>query len=103
MSAQPSKPPVRFHAAELLDDIVLRWAHHHALMSGGDGWAVIVSPRWRELAERYATWPDRFPTREDGTDLVMFKDGQEGITFCAKALPVDSELDEITDAWVIMP
>lgn len=100
MSAQP----IRYHFAEMLDDMLLLWAHHQAMTHGGDGWTIIVSPRWRELAERYALRPDRFELREEaGDDTIMFRRGQEGITFCAKALPVDSELDHIDNAWVIVP
>ena len=74
----------RYHLEVLVDDMALHWAHHKALLRGGDGVTYVVSPRWKELSERYSHYPDHFPACPAGDDSQSFMDNQEGLVFCGE-------------------
>lgn len=66
---------------------LFRAAAEFVLMSGGDGWALIASQNYRDIADRFeqvgganSGW---FSERWDREDSVSFVHEQEGITFCS--------------------
>ena len=92
---------IRYYADEMLDDIILIWAHNQALSQGGDGVTYVVSPRWKKLADRYASRLDRFPTEDADQDSRSFMDNQEGVVFCGE-VPTYL-LGQFSDAMVMLP
>ncbi len=85
------------YVLELLDTMLFICLDQAIALECGDGWAFVVSRRWRELADRYARMsPNR--TREDGNNFIMFSNDQEGITFLPSIEHFDP--DDILVRWV---
>lgn len=64
------------------DRDLLEFAHRKVLDEGGDGWGLVISRRYRELAAIYETIDGHFLDKEERNGMIHFSGNQEFVTFC---------------------